>query len=130
MPFGTLIEAEYEDGFILKEDEKDAYFCLHCNKLRNIFHAILHDQPVVEHGHMIRWTVVTPKLTYSVDWKALLDNPAIINPRPVCSRDMERDFDVSTGEPVGPARVMLHIWGYQYNNPDGSNGQDVQKFKV
>jgi hypothetical protein len=127
MPYGTLIEAEYEDGFVLKENDKDEYFCLHCNQLRNVFHAVLNDQPVNEHGCMVRWSMVTKDLTYSVNWKSLLEDPSIINPRPVCSRDMEATFDPVTKRIIGEPKALIHIFGYQYNNPDGSNVQDIQK---
>lgn len=130
MPFGTLIEAEYEDGFILKEDEKDEYYCLHCNKLRNIFHAVLHEQPVSEHGQMVRWSLRTSKNLYSIDWKEVLTDSSMINPRPVRSFDMEAEFDLVTKELVGEPRAVLHIFGFQYNNPDGSNVKDIQEIEM
>lgn len=121
MAHGVILEAEYEDGFVLTEDEADQS---PYDEGKNVFNAILHGRPEAEHGRMVRWSAVTPKKTYSVDWRDLW---ATENPRPIYFRDMERDFDPSIGDWTGPPRAKRHCFGYQYNAADGSNVQEVQE---
>ncbi len=120
MAYGVLVEAEYEDGFVLTEDEADQS---PYEEGRNIFHAILSGAPEKEHGKMVRWSAITTKLTYSIDWSHLSHT---ISPRPIYYRKMERDFEQGAGW-VGPPRAVGHFFGYQYNRPDGSNVQHIDK---
>lgn len=122
MAYGALVEAEYEDGFVLTEDEADVS---PYDEGRNVFHAILNARAEADHGRMVRWSLITPEKTYAVDWKELW---AFDNPRPIYFRKMERDS--SGGAWSGPARAISHHFGFQYNAPDGSNVQEVQEIDV
>lgn len=114
--FPPYLEAQYESGFILREDEQDhsPY-----DSGRNIFHAILNKRPETAHGPMVRLALVTPKLTYTVDWTQLPDNA-----RPIRFKHMERDFVGS--EPVGPPRIAEINFGFQYIDENGDNVQEVK----
>src|SRR5690606_22411755 len=115
MALTTFIEAEYESGFVLREDEQDhsPY-----DAGRNIFHAILHRRPEEAHGRMVRFSLVTPEHTYNVDWTELPDNA-----RPIRFKHMERDS--VGGEWVGDPRIVGIDFGYQYTDDKGQNFQEV-----
>lgn len=120
MPYGAILEAEYEDGFVLTEDERDVS---PYDEERNIFHAILTGAPEEDHGQMVRWSVIFGEKTFSVDWKELW---SVDNPRPIYYRNMERSRSSDGSYDSGPM-CLAHFFGYQYNNPDGSNFQKKQE---
>jgi hypothetical protein len=124
MSYGVLVQAEYEDGFILTEDEADQS---PYDEGRNIFHAILNGKPELEHGRMVRWSAITEKFTYSIDWKTVCWGKE--NPRPISYRKMERTRAVDGSSDTGPICVG-HFFGYQWNNPDGSKEQDIQEVEI
>lgn len=121
MSFGVLVQAEFEDGFVLTEDQSDQSLY---EEGRNTFFDILHGLPEAEHGRMVRFSAITAKRTYSVDWRELWD---VANPRPIYYREMERDADGATGEWLGPPRALRHFFGSQYNDAFGRNVQKVQE---
>lgn len=123
MPYGALVEAEFEDGFVLTEDEADVS---PYDEGRNVFHAILNGRPCAAHGQMVRWSLVTNGKTYSIDWKELWQ---FENPRPIYYRNMTRDFDAG-GRPLTDPICLAHFFGYQYNAEDGSNVQEIQEIAV
>ena len=116
MAYGYKLEAQYADGYVLREDEHDhsPY-----DSMKNIFHAILHQRPVKPHGKMVRFSLVGPDVTHTIDWTTLPDNA-----RPIYLRQMESDL-LAGGE--GEARCMSHHFGYQYNDPAGHNHKELQE---
>lgn len=122
--FTYYVEAEYKDGFILREDEADVS---PYDPERNIFHAILNFLPVVEHGPMVRFSLITPVLghdnlininqQFNVDWTAVPGNA-----RPIRFKKMEADF--VNGEQT-EKRLMGIGFGYQYTDEDGKNQQEL-----
>lgn len=123
MPYGVLVEAEYEDGFVLTEDEADQS---PYDEDRNIFHAILTGGPVPEHGQMVRWSAITEKKTYTIDWKDLWQ---FDNPRPISYRHMRRVYAEDGSSDSGPL-CDGHFFGYQYNDDYGRNVQDIQEVEL
>lgn len=113
MAHGVTLEAQYADDFTLTEDAADVS---PYDEGRNVFHAIVNFRPVSDHGPMVRWTAFTWANRYDVDWRGLPPDA-----RPVYFRDMERDS--CGGEWVGPARVLRHVFGYEYEE----NGQTVRE---
>lgn len=112
----VYIEAEYADGHIVREDERDvsAY-----EPGRNVFYDILNRLPEAEHGVMTRFSLVCRRWTYSIDWKELPENA-----RPIRFKHVECDFEPG-GQPVGDARMMRVDFGYQYTDAAGNNFQEV-----
>lgn len=109
------IEAEYESGFILREDENDhsPY-----DREKNIFHAILNMRPCEVHGKMVRFSLVMDeKDTYNVDWTVLPDNA-----RPIRFKHMEADF---VGDLMTDKRIVGIDFGYQFTDDEGKNQQEV-----
>lgn len=115
MPLDVYLEAQYADGFILREDEQDhsPY-----NTGRNIFHAILNRKPELAHGAMVRYSLVTPAQTHSVDWANLPDNA-----RPIRFKHIERCS--MGGQWVEEPRTVRIDFGYQYTDAEGANVQEV-----
>lgn len=116
MAYGVLVHAVYEDGFELLEDEADQS---PYDEGRNIFHAIVNSLPVPEHGPMVVWELITVKDTYTLDWAEICSS--FINPRIIYFRNMNRDFNSETGEPINDATCSGHVFGFQYNDADGAN---------
>lgn len=114
MALGYYLEAEYESGYVHREQPED-----HSPYVRgkNIFNDILEHRPEAVHGKMVRFALVGPEHTNTVDWTTLPDNA-----RPIYSRDMEQD---SIGGEIIETRMMKQIFGYQYNNPDGKNVKEI-----
>ena len=115
MPY--YLEAEYQDGFVLREDEQDhsPY-----DAGRNIFHAILNKRAEAVHGPMVRFSLVGPETTYSIDWTLLPDNA-----RPIRFKQMEHERNVATGET--DIRCTGIDFGYQYTDTNGQNVQEVRR---
>lgn len=117
MALTIYIEAEYDDGYIHREDEQDhsPY-----ESGRNIFYDILHKLPEKPHGPMVRFSLITPEQRWDIDWTVL---PA--NARPIRFMKKERDYEVGTNEPVGEIRMTGIDFGYQYLDDAGENQQEV-----
>ncbi len=111
----NYIEAEYKDGYIHREDEQD-----HSPYVagKNIFSDILEKRPEPIHGKMVRFALVTPTQTYSVDWTTLPDNA-----RPVRFKHMEAD---SIGGVITEVRTVGIDFGYQYTQ-DGKNYKEIKR---
>lgn len=112
------LEAEYESGFVLVEDAQDhsPY-----DASRNIFHAILNKRPEKAHGKLVRLSLVGPEHTYNIDWTKLPDNA-----RPIRFKDMEAD---TVGGTITDVRTMQIRFGYQYNDDNGENVQEITTVK-
>lgn len=127
IPHDTSVEAEYEDGFILNETEQNdqsAYIEMvivdGVPTGPNTLNDILKKRPEVEHGRMIRFSVFYKNQRHDVDWTTLPDNA-----RPIRFRDRSSWID-------GQGRTGVTDWqacrfGYQYNDEDGRNQQEVME---
>lgn len=111
----TYIEAEYADGYIHREDEADTS---HYEPGRNIFYDIVNKLPERIHGRMIRLTLFHNNKRYDVDWTKVADNA-----RPVRYKNMFAHF-VNGATEATPQMASIGF-GYQWNDPDGSNQQDI-----
>jgi len=122
MAYGYLLEAEYESGYILTEDEKDhsPY-----DAGRNICHAIIEGRPsAAGHGRLVRFSLI-PVHSGSrcdINWRNLWE---LDNPRPVYFRKMEHSY--TPGEESKTAICNSHHFGYQYLNSDGENVQEIKE---
>lgn len=122
---GVILEAEYEDGFVL--NEHDLNDISPYDDDRNVFHAIINERAVPEHGRMVRWSCDATEfagLRYDIDWTI---NWHLTNPRPIYFRDMERVADQATGDWIAPAHATRHVFGFQYNDAEGRNAEVVEE---
>lgn len=113
MALTTYLEAEYADGYILQEDENDhsPYDSGH-----NIFHAILNMRPCKKHGALVRFALITPAKTYTVDWTTLPNDA-----RPI--RFVNKSHTWTDGVSQG---VQTDSIGFGYQcTIDGKNHQEV-----
>jgi hypothetical protein len=111
-----VAEAEYADGYVHREDAQD-----HSPYVsgKNIFSDVLESRPVAAHGPMVRFSLVTPDATHTIDWTVLPDNA-----RPIRFKHMERDLN-GDGQWDGAARLVGVDFGYQYTDESGRNVQEV-----
>lgn len=109
----VYIEAEYEDGYIHREDEQD-----HSPYVagKNIFSDILEQRPVPIHGRMVRFSLIKGIDQYNVDWLSVPDNA-----RPIRFKHMEA---VLRAEKITVELVGIDF-GYQYTDENGKNQQTV-----
>ena len=120
LPLDTSCQAEYEDGYVLDETERDDTSSWVEGK--NVFHDILNRLPEAEHGRMVRFSVFWKDRMHSIDWTQLPDSA-----RPIRFRHGFARMSVS-GE------LQERGWsgvdfGAQWNDPDGSNRQDVVELR-
>jgi hypothetical protein len=128
--YGYYLEAEYEDGYIHSDRYYDASpFVRHelvngvatgPNKLNDIIER----RPEAIHGRLLRVSLLPDDESgddhrYDIDWTKL---PA--SARPIRFIDRERDFNTGTGE-VLHERVTGLRFGYQYNDENGNNVQQI-----
>lgn len=119
MAHGFYLEAEYESGFVITEDEVDQS---PYDATRNIFHAILNGRPTdAGEGRMVRWSMIPTAggQRYDVDWTELWE---VDSPRPVYYREMQSVKAPDTDEVVS---CLAHHFGFQYNDEDGKNTQNI-----
>lgn len=118
------VEAEYEDGYVHREDEQDHSPFV---QWKNIFDDILHKRPEAAHGKMVRFTLCIPDGTVlaSVDWTTVPDNA-----RPIRFKHLEGRFftqeEIDNGTPSA-LRLTGIDFGYQYTDEQGKNQQEVIK---
>lgn len=120
LPLDTSCQAEYEDGYVLDETERDDVSSWVEGK--NVFHDILNRLPEAEHGRMVRFSVFWKDRMHSIDWTQLPDSA-----RPIRFRHGFARMSVS-GE------LQERGWsgvdfGAQWNDPDGSNRQHVEQLR-
>lgn len=108
------VEAEYEDGYVHREDEQDHSPYV---QFKNIFDDILHKRPEPIHGKMVRFSLVLSEERHDVDWVGLPENA-----RPVRFKHMEASF--TPGGEVADKRIVGIDFGYQYTDGDG-NHQEI-----
>jgi len=116
-PLDTSCRASYEDGFVLDETALNDF---NPYGPGNTFRAILDKSAEAHHGKLVKFSVFWHDNEYSVDWTTLPDNA-----RPIRFRDGNMKRDISTGETEQWWSGVR--FGYQYNDPDGKNVQEVQE---
>lgn len=122
MSFGWLLEAEYESGYVHRENEQDesSYKPGH-----NFFYDILSGMPTENgQGRMVRFSLIPAGnagegYRYDIDWRLL---PA--NARPVHFMRMS----ITTG-PAGSTGPVCQTrgFGYQYTDEDGKNVEKIEE---
>lgn len=105
MPYGYYIEAEYESGYIHREDSQDASPFV---RGKNILHDIVNRYPEKAHGKMVRFSLVG-KERHDIDFSKL---PA--KAKPIYYREMQLDKNMVTGEEK--LTCLKHCFGYEYKN--------------
>lgn len=119
------LEAEYESGYVHSNQHQDISPYTKTVKVdgvptgENIFKDILNKRPEEFHGRMVRFSLVMPDNTYTIDWTKLPDNS-----RPIYARDVEQDFIGL--EPSSPKRIKEIRFGYQYTDKKGKNVQEME----
>lgn len=129
MAYGYVIEAQFEDGFTLTEDETDQspYDAGH-----NVFHAITNGRAEARHGPMVRFSLIptTGHYRYDIDW--VMVRATVDDPRPVYYRDMTRTMVVGQDDEVqsdsGPT-CEAHYFGYQFLDAYGANQKKIEEIR-
>lgn len=118
MSLSVYVEAEYESGYIHRENESDRSSYV---RDRNTFYDILEKLPCDVHGRMTRFSAVIndgETLTqHDVDWTKLPDNA-----RPIRFKHMEGTF-LEGG--VVDTHIIGIDFGYQYTDDNERNVQEV-----
>lgn len=117
LPQDTSVQAEYADGYILDETTHGDVSPYDSNY--NVLRAIIDKHPEAEHGKLIRFSCFYNNQRYDVDWTTLPDNA-----RPIRFRDGFMTLDNAGNETRGWSGCRF---GYQYNDTDGKNIQEVQE---
>ena len=122
MSHGFRLQAEYETGFVLTEDESDRN---PYSDIGNTFSAIINNLPTkAGHGRLVRFSIVPEDYgdQYDIDWQIVGQLPAA---RPIYFRQMHRSFVLDGSNDTGDV-CDSHNFGYQYNDPiTGENVQEV-----
>lgn len=115
--FAPFLEAEYESGYVLREDVFDAS---PYDAGRNIFHAILHKRPEQFHGPMVELRLVFPDKTFTIDWRVVPENA-----RPIRFKRMANTWV----DGVEQGKTMTGVdFGYQWRDENGRKQQEVMHF--
>lgn len=123
MAYGYILEAEYESGFVLTENEQDRSPYIATD---NFFSAIRRESATAAgHGPMTRFSLVAEdgSKRYDIDWTGLSDLDHV---RPVYFRRMSRSVCLDGTNDSG-ALCAAHGFGYQYNDADGNNVQVIEE---
>ena len=122
MPYGYHLEAQYQSGYTLVQDETDV------NPYGNgsTFTAIRTDAAVPTNGPLVTLSLVNDATgeRHDIDWASLA---GLTDVRPVYYRQMERTRDLWTGLDTGPM-CNSHHFGYQYIDGSGNNVQEIQGY--
>jgi hypothetical protein len=116
LPLDTAVEAEYSDGFILSETQLND---INPYGEGNTLRAIIDKAPEAEHGRLVRFSVFYHDNRYDVDWTNLPDNA-----RPIRFRHGFITLAPDGATSQGWSGMQI---GYQYNDDDGENHQQVQE---
>ncbi len=117
MAFGYNIEAEYESGYVHREDEQD-----HSPFVRgkNILFDIINHYPEKAHGKMVRFSLVRQNgQHYDLDFTKL---PA--GAKPIYYRQMQLERNLDTGEQN--LTCLKHYFGYEYKKA-GEKVKEIQE---
>ncbi|HPF30956.1 MAG TPA: hypothetical protein PLO25_01425 [Candidatus Saccharibacteria bacterium] len=107
MAFGYYIEAEYESGYIHREDEQDQSPFV---RGKNILHDIVNHYPEKAHGKLVRFSLIsTSGKSYDIDFKSLPKNA-----KPIYYRQMQLERNLETGRQN--LSCLKHYFGYEYKN--------------
>jgi hypothetical protein len=120
LPLDTSCQAEYLDGFIYDETELDDVS--QWTEGKNVFYDILNHIPEQTHGPLVRFSAFWKDARYDVDWTVLPDNARPIRFRHGYAR---RSVDGSIVE----SGWFGIDFGYQYNDEDGHNQQEVLELR-
>lgn len=115
IPLDTSCQAEYADGYI--HDETDLGDVSPYVDGKNIFSDILEKRPEAEHGQMVRFSVFYLNNRHDIDWRKTPDGS-----RPIRFR---HGFITQTQGGYSEQGWSGMQFGYQYNNKDGKNVQEV-----
>ena len=113
------VEAVYQDGFVLNETELNDISPY--NSDHNILRAIIDKDAEAEHGALVSFSLFFKDRKYTVDWVGLPENA-----RPIRFKRMEADV---VGGKVTEVRCMKIDFGYQYNDEDGKNIQEIKEIQ-
>lgn len=116
LPVDTSVQAEYLDGFVLDETEHDDQSPYGEG---NVFFAILNRLPEEEHGPMVRFSCFWEDQRYDIWWSELPDNA-----RPIRFRHGYSTICAWGDAPIESGFSGVDF-GYQYNDEDGRNVQEV-----
>lgn len=134
LPLDTSVQAEYEDGYIHDEttfndtspyiapweerqNENGTYEWVFTGK--NILNDILEKRPEAVHGKMVRFSVFYKDKQYDIDWTKLPDNA-----RPIRFRHGASYLGVDGVQESEWTGMQI---GYQYNDENGKNIQQVEE---
>ena len=122
MAYGYWLEAEYESGFILREDSQDR------SPYRagdNFFSAIRRDSATQSgHGPLVRFSLIPWDASgrrHEIDWTALAELEHV---RPVYFRRMSQTTRADGTGDAAPV-CNAHGFGYQYLDANGDNIQVI-----
>lgn len=115
MAYGYYLEAEYQDGFVHREDDDDESPYV---PGKNIYNDIIEKRPEAEHGPMVRFSFVGSGNRYDIDWQTV---PA--DARPIYYRNMQLVRNIESGEQT--VSCLRHVFGYQWTDGDGKNQQEI-----
>jgi hypothetical protein len=116
LPLDTSVQAEYTDGYI--HDETTLNDLSPYTNQHNILNDIIQKRPEAEHGPMVRFSCYYRNNRYDVAWNTI---PA--NARPIRFRHGYLATDSDGNQESGWNGMQF---GYQYNDTDGKNIQEVQ----
>ena len=135
------VEAVYADGFVLNEDEQGDMSMLgpdeeyDADKVYadgerhgNTMTDIIWQRPEAEHGPLVSlkcfvYTLNGPT-TLEIDWTTVPKGA-----RPIRFRTFQQDHPVGAAEPL-PRRLVGVDFGYQWNDDEGKNQQDVVQLRL
>lgn len=115
LPYDGSCEGEYSDGYIHSETQHNDV-SPYTGK-DNILNDILEKRPEAKHGNLVRFSTFYKNQRYDISWDGLPDNA-----RPVRWKRMESDM---VGGEITETRLMQVGFGYQYNDENGKNIQEV-----
>lgn len=121
MAHGYLLSATYADGFVLSEDELDQS---PYDEGRNIYHSIVNERAVEEHGPMIEFALNPDpqdgRERLQIDWTVFKPEG---NPRAIYWRSMHVSVHEDGREAVPWCEA--HFFGVQWLDEDGHNQQTI-----
>lgn len=106
MAFGYFVEAEYESGYVHREDEQD-----HSPFVRgkNILFDIVNHYPEKAHGRLVRFSLVGNNARYDIDFTKLPPNA-----KPIYYRQMQLERNLENG--AENLTCLKHHFGFEYKN--------------
>lgn len=117
MAYGYYLEAEYESGYVHREDEQDASPFVHG---KNILYDIINKLPEDAHGRLVRFGLVGPEKTYNIDFRAM---PA--DAKPIYYRNVKKTWNSETGEILNVD--VKHFFGYEFHDSDNKKQKEIME---